>query len=911
MTLGLESHGEISGSGNRVPKFRIPRFPRATIPRPRLIARLDRLAAVTILEAPAGYGKTALVGLWARRQQDAGAVVLWVSAVEGDYPMAEIAVEIELSREAPVERDPVVPVTPVRYGPSSAPRAGMRDSREDFYRAPAGHTRPSTFVQPSDAVRRVIVILNDGQSIEDPSILNNICSVIQTDMEVHFVVNSRRRHPLSRTAHQAGIEVDVISRRDLELTPEELVDIAHTWRHDISIDRANELHGAIGGWPTVAKLVLDDVAPFTRQIRIDGAREFLQDAFRNTADGTRLEAIAQRLALSEVVSRETVELVLAGFGAETPEHVDEYPEVILAQLELGGLLREIDGLGLATSYAFPWLIRQMLAVGFEAGSPVEATATHRLLGRHFASGNEADCGKALVHAHISDDWPLLAELYLRYGPSLTVDFPDETMDAYSTIPESVLADFAILAVPRAMARGLINDPQDEERSLMINAYLQAGEQPIGKIDPGDSVDELTARVVGSIITKRSTGHIFDALRLAERLDAHLADRNARGQTKPVPVQLVWFILHWSATLLLAGQIPRAIELSTRAFDSSSERATEHMAGAAAAHLVLIHTLRGEQLHAAQWRRRHERTNRDEHWMNYLVSLPVEIAAVLEAVSTLDRRAARDALERIGDAAQPVELWAFIAFAAAQYALLFGEPVVMLTQLGQLAELHSDILREPGVARQILNRCRADLLLALGELNQVQRLLTAAEVGEIWACVPNARLLLIAGNPVEAKDIAAAGMWRSETNLYDRIDLQIIIARSELALDQQDLAGKSFLRAHELAVAVATLRPYVLIPPNELEILCALGGIAFSAADAELIAAVRPVYPDHAVLTVLSPRETIVLGELAREVSLAEVAKKLDVSINTIKKQTVSLYAKLGVRDRPSAIARARWLGLVP
>lgn len=45
-------------------KLRPPRLPEDVIARPRLVARLNRMAALSLVVAPAGYGKTTLVGTW-------------------------------------------------------------------------------------------------------------------------------------------------------------------------------------------------------------------------------------------------------------------------------------------------------------------------------------------------------------------------------------------------------------------------------------------------------------------------------------------------------------------------------------------------------------------------------------------------------------------------------------------------------------------------------------------------------------------------------------------------------------------------------------------------------------------------------------------------------------------------------
>ncbi len=61
---------------------------------------------------------------------------------------------------------------------------------------------------------------------------------------------------------------------------------------------------------------------------------------------------------------------------------------------------------------------------------------------------------------------------------------------------------------------------------------------------------------------------------------------------------------------------------------------------------------------------------------------------------------------------------------------------------------------------------------------------------------------------------------------------------------------------------------------------------------------------------ISARELEVLRELAAGHSSKEIARRLDVSPNTVKTHVSRLLDKLGARRRTEAIQRARELGLI-
>jgi LuxR family maltose regulon positive regulatory protein len=61
---------------------------------------------------------------------------------------------------------------------------------------------------------------------------------------------------------------------------------------------------------------------------------------------------------------------------------------------------------------------------------------------------------------------------------------------------------------------------------------------------------------------------------------------------------------------------------------------------------------------------------------------------------------------------------------------------------------------------------------------------------------------------------------------------------------------------------------------------------------------------------LTPRELEVLELLTARLSNKEIARRLAISPLTVKRHTLAIYDKLGVRGRAAAAARARALGLV-
>jgi LuxR family maltose regulon positive regulatory protein len=72
-----------------------------------------------------------------------------------------------------------------------------------------------------------------------------------------------------------------------------------------------------------------------------------------------------------------------------------------------------------------------------------------------------------------------------------------------------------------------------------------------------------------------------------------------------------------------------------------------------------------------------------------------------------------------------------------------------------------------------------------------------------------------------------------------------------------------------------------------------------------------VRPSSALVEPLSEREIEVLQLIAEGLTNREIASRFFLSVNTVKAHTRNIYGKLGVRSRTQAVGRARSLGVLP
>jgi LuxR family maltose regulon positive regulatory protein len=232
-------------------------------------------------------------------------------------------------------------------------------------------------------------------------------------------------------------------------------------------------------------------------------------------------------------------------------------------------------------------------------------------------------------------------------------------------------------------------------------------------------------------------------------------------------------------------------------------------------------------------------------------------------------------------------------------------------------------RAPLLYREILAH-QAQLHLAVGDLAAARRwsATRAHYAAELPAtqheheALLDARLLIAQGQAEEAlrqlehlrAEARACGRIRSE------LEIQVLAALAHAAREDVEAAGAALRTALALAHACGYQRLFL----DEGDALAApLRTIlptlrqprlrAYAQALAQTLAAERlgPELPDP-----LSPQEQRVLGLLAAGNTNPEIARELVVSINTVKTQLKQIYRKLGVGSRHEARAAARRLGLL-
>ncbi len=185
---------------------------RQIIERPKLSRRLDDLVGahrVTVLVAPAGYGKTTLLSTWAATTDHK---VAWLSLTEADRHAEHLARGLQA----------------VLLSLDQRPGAAGGD--------------------------RVLVV--DDVHLAGEAIAALLPLVEDTPPGLRIVLSGRGAPPLGLSRLTASGDLGRLSAEDLSFTADEVDLVGRAVGHPISADRASRLRATTGGWPVAVRLAL-------------------------------------------------------------------------------------------------------------------------------------------------------------------------------------------------------------------------------------------------------------------------------------------------------------------------------------------------------------------------------------------------------------------------------------------------------------------------------------------------------------------------------------------------------------------------------------------------------------------------------------------------------------------------------
>jgi LuxR family transcriptional regulator, maltose regulon positive regulatory protein len=866
------------------------------IDRSHLLAALDRAAAgkVTILSAPAGSGKTSLLRAWANRPgQPHGLAVLQVQRDQHDAQQFWLAL-LDAVRQA----------TGADSG--AEPSAGTPD-----FNGPAMAGR--VLSELADTRDGITLVIDDLHELHSPEALAQLTQLL-TNLPPHVHAMLATRHDVRLRLHQLRLagELAEIRAADLRFSERETRELLDASGIALSDAGVALLHQRTEGWAAGLRLAAISlvghpdperfVAEFSGSDRMV-AEYLLAEMLERQPD--EVQDLLLRTCLLDRVNGELADLLTGRPGSEQ----------ILLSLEDANAF--VESLGPERMwFRYHHLLADFLRLELRRTLPEEVPALHRRAAGWFTvQGQVAD---AVRHTQAAGDWADAARLLADHSFSLTLDGQAQTMQALlRAFPPG--ADHPELALVRAMG------DLAQGRLVEAAAYLAVAETYAEAAPPGRQRRLRVAVASLQLSLARRRGHLAGVI------------EQARFLASPVTGQ--------SDEDIALGSDLRAVALMNL--------------GTAEAWTLGLPEAPDAERHLREGADLAREIGRPYLEVGCLAQLGFA-SLVLHSFATTQRRC-REAIalaERHGWGAEPVIAPALIMLAATliwtgefdegerwlqrtRQALQTDTGPDITLLLHQTAGLlhagrgrHHEALEEFGVAEYRGSQLADSQALAtrttrwlpatqarLGMTGEARALLAAldderASSGEIR----NARavICLAEGNPAAALAAVADVLDGTAPVLGDVtvMEAHLLAGLAHRQLGDQPAASQAAERALALAEPDRLVLPFAMTGSRELLEALPRHQTAHGALLADILDVLHGLSPaakeqsPSPPTEELSPGELRVLRYLPTNLSRPEIASELSVSLNTVGTHLRSIYAKLQVRDRSSAVQRARELRLL-
>lgn len=874
-------------------KLHVPRLRGDIVHRQRLLELLDHGAQsrLTLVSAPAGFGKTTLLVDWLATRKTAGRSVAWVSLDQSDNEAAAFWAHLvaALGGAAKELGQALSALLPPDQPPDRNTTVGLVNALA----ALGGE---------------IDVVLDDLHVIEDAALFEELTFFIEhLSDNVHVVLGTRADPPLPLARLRARGELIEIRAADLRFRPDEAASyFADTAHLTLGADDVQKLEQRTEGWIAALQLAAlsmrgrADIDAFVANFA--GSDRYVVDYLIEEVLRDQPDDIREFLFGTAALSRFSAELCDAILGRKDGR------TTIDALYQKNLFIVALDDR--RQWYRYHHLFADVLQAHMPPSERDRVPERHRQASLWFEQHKDRD--EAIRHALAAPDFDLAAQLIERAVPEMrqrrrvamlrsSIEaLPDALVRARPALSIGLVGPLLTAGITEGAAERL-----DEAETSLRASGDAAVREFIGTIELFRSA---LAQMRGDIpAAKAHAQHVFE---LAPG-DAYLERAGAAGFLAIVAwtqgdldtAQRYWkdctdgllhvgYVADAIGTIYARGQISiaqgrpgDAEEVLKRGLALAAERKGYSLPGSADLYVGLaeVDLCRGDLAAAHQHLTDSESIGLTG--MPQYASRKLVIAALLasaendlgEASALLDDAARL----HVGDFFPIVRP---IAAVQARVAILQHDwPAVdrWRRASGVEADLALSYVREYELitlARHLLAKGEP---LAAGAL--LDRLMPAAESGRRYGVV--AELELLRGLASDAIGDGSA----AQSSLRRALDLAGSAGWTRLFLDEGERCAKLLREAAKGKSASAFARHL-------------LGAFGVQQPTP------RAQHPD--LLEPLSDRELDVLKLLRSELSGPEIASELRVSLNTLRSHTKNIFEKLSVNSRRAAVRRAEEMNLL-
>jgi LuxR family transcriptional regulator, maltose regulon positive regulatory protein len=866
-------------------KVVMPDLPAGLVVRQRLfeLLRVGMQRRLTLLAAPAGFGKTVLLASWIATVHPAGRVA-WVSLDADDNDAGRfwsyVLAALERSGAIAADRAPEMLVAPAR-GPRQVQLAPLVNSL-------AGLEVPA------------VLVLDDFHEISDPAILRSLELLLRhAPPQLRLVIATRADPQLPVHRLRTSGVLTEIRAAELAFTPDEAAELLTSEGLKLTRDELVRLHARAEGWAAglrLAALTLRQQPDPGRLIaRFAGDDRSVASYFIGEVLDRQSPEVRAVLLRTAVLDRLTGRLVDALTGRNDGERV-------LAELERSNAF--VASLGQRGWYRYHQLFAELLRAELRYQMPEEVPELHRRAAAWFAANGFAV--EAARHAIAACDWQLATTVLLGRWNDLVRDDPFVLRELLALLPPEMVRT-------------------DPEVALVAAVDQASGERP------GDPSTDEGRRSVPLLLAAFQLGEAWQANDVAEISVAALKMLALLGDAGQVARKdddvRVFAMCALVAAQQCSGDLEAAGATLHEALAAAKRAGLERSRLDCVSQLALLEADCG-RLRAA-FRAAHQALELAElhDWSDTPQAARAHLALTMVHGHRNELDIAKDHLDRViaisSNAASPV-LMDGVSIVHAWLNLVRGNIAAGWTLVAGIRR-HLACWRAPAFTERSLTVIEAGLHTATGDLLAARVLLAGADESSPPAAevaVGLAAVELADGEPAAAAATLAPYLngQASMRSLGLLISACLLDALAARALDDDDRASQSLERALVLAGQEGFRLPFIALGDGVPALLVAELDrdtrhrllVAELLETLEVPPGATPPDPARDPLVLVEPlseRERVVLRYLGGVLSNVEIASELCVSVNTVKTHVKGIYRKLGVSGRRQAIRRGRELHL--
>jgi LuxR family maltose regulon positive regulatory protein len=866
------------------------------VSRPGLFELLQLPARVTVLSAPAGSGKTVLLGSWID-QAGLGERVAWVPARrdESDPQQFWLSVLGGLRR--------TVPGSALVRELTAAPDLDGWSIVERLLKDLA------------PLADRVWLVVDDVHELDSADTLQQLeLLVLRAPPELRFIFASRRELQLGLHRLRFEGELTEIRPADLRFGLAEARTLFQVAGVPLTDSALALLHERTEGWAAGLRLAALSLAGHPDPERF--AAEF-SGSERTVAEYLLAEVLERqqeevrrlllRTSLLERVSGPLADALTGGAGGER----------ILLELEAANaFVVSVDAARSWFRYhhLFAGLLRQEL----RRTAPGEVAALHRVAARWFTDHGYPVA--AVRHAQSAGDWASAGRLLADHWPGLQLNGQAATVHAllagFPARARAADAELAVLAAADELEAGSLAG---------AGRFLQLAEQGAASVPPDrrGQLDVLLSMV--RLLLARHRNNLPAVTEEARRLRAvadtlNTAPLGLSEELRALALVNLGITEHWGGRLTEAEPHLEQGTLLARRIDRP------YLEFIGLAHLTSLASVRSSPYAAAEARarqvielaRRHGWTDEPAAGIAYIGLAAGQIWRREHATAAdLVRRAERT----LRAEAEPRTAMA-VRYVRALLELARGRDRDVLATF-EAAERLSRLLDAPDWPLMRTRALRLHALVRLGETGQAEQDIAGISEqgrasGEIRTAV--AALRIAQGDPQSAT-VALAPVLSGAASVPPTTWLAhawLLEAIARDALGDPAAAGAALRRALDIAEVDGAVTAFLFHPPTRAlfdRYAPDRGEQSAMVAEIRRLLPAEPGPEGHdgyspRLVDPLSHSEIRVLRYLPTNLSAAEIAGDLSVSVTTVRTHIRHLFLKLGVHRRGEAVLQARALGLL-